>query len=248
MIGPLLKRKALDIFSDSYDGHLINPEDLVNFTENITDGNISKELSYKLLDLLALSNDLEFLSIILKEYRKRCVVFSVNLLEYKDLFSRRIYIPLRYNGEEFLIAIISSLRTFDYEDAYLEKGGIKYTFNGDNKLRNLNVFNIKDSVSLKLVYGKDNWTFVIKTIGLTYYNDNEISMPYLVEDGVGYGIEGISKIKLFKMLDESIELSVDTHNPIMDDEDFEFYYCDVDSLNENAKDDYKYTYSKYINL
>jgi hypothetical protein len=57
----------------------------------------------------------------------------------------------------------------------------------------------------------------------------------------------MAKSRLFEMLDESIELSIDTHNPIMDDEDFEFYNADCDNLNENAQEDFEYTYKKYIN-
>lgn len=43
------------------------------------------------------------------------------------------------------------------------------------------------------------------------------------------------------MLEESISLSKDTNNPIMDDEDFEFYALDIDDLNKNSD-------SMFINL
>ena len=71
-------------------------------------------------------------------------------------------------------------------------------------------------------------------------------MPYFVIDAVGYGIEGMLKSRLFEMLDDSIELSIDTHNPIMDDEDFEFYNADCDAINQNAREDFEFTYKKYI--
>ncbi len=43
------------------------------------------------------------------------------------------------------------------------------------------------------------------------------------------------------MLEESISLSKDTNNPIMNDEDFEFYALDIDDLNKNSD-------SMFINL
>lgn len=247
MFGSNLRKALEEIIIDSFDSHQIPINELIAFTENITDSSISKDLSYKILDALALHDDEAFLGIILKEYRRRCMVFSINLREYPDLFSRRIYIPLRYNALEFAIAILSSLRTIDYEDFYLMKDGIKYEIYGENLLSSLNLFDLRLSNCSYISYGKDEWIFDIKLIGLTYLNDNELSMPYYIEDGIGYGIEGMSKKRLFEMLDESIELSIDTHNPIMDDEDFEFYNSDCDALNENATEDYEYTYKRYIN-
>ena len=245
MFGPDLRKVALEIFCDSFEAHNISPDELVSFTEKITDECLSKELSYKILDALALHDDEALLGIVLKEYRRRCMVFSIHLKEYPELFYRRIYIPIRYTALEFLTAIISVLRTIDYEDTYLMVDGKKYQFDGENKLEDLSIFDLKNVTTLSVIYGYDRWCFLVTPLGLTYYNDNELTMPYLVEDGVGYGIEGMSKNRLFDMLDESIECSTETNNPIMDDEDFEFYNADIDNLNENAKEDFNYTLKRY---
>lgn len=248
MLSENLKQNLIEILDDSISFHNIEKNKGLSFIDTLISYDISKELTYKILDTLALHDDVEFLNIFLKEYRKRCIVFSVSLREYPELFNRRIYIPIRYNLEEFMVSILSSLRISNYEECYIHLDGRKYTFDGENRLSSLSVLSLRDAIISNLVYGKDLWTFDIKMIGLTYYNEGEVSMPYLVIDGVGYGIEGMSKKKLFSMLDESIELSLDTKNPIMDDEDFEFYNADTDNLNENAQEDYNFTLNKYLKI
>jgi len=131
---------------------------------------------------------------------------------------------------------------------FIENSHQKYEFNGNNNLKDLSILDLRYASNIEFIYGKDSWNFIIKPIGLSYFNQEEASMPYLVIDAVGYGIEGMSKSRLFEMLDESIELSVDTHNPIMDDEDFEFYNADCDAINQNAREDFEFTYKKYIKV
>lgn len=246
MFGNELRKNAYEIIKDSYQDHKIDSEELLEFLERITDESLSRDLSYRILDALAIHDDIEVLNLLLKEYRRRCMVVSINLKEYPDLFNRRMYIPIRYNLDYTVLSIISSLRVSNYEECYLIIDNKKYEFNGKNNLKGLSILDLRYAINVELIYGKDSWNFIIKPIGLSYFNPDEDSMPYLVIDGVGYGIEGMAKSRLFEMLDESIELSIDTHNPIMDDEDFEFYNADCDNLNENAQEDFEYTYKEYI--
>ena len=174
------------------------------------------------------------------------MVLSINLKEYPDLFYRRMYIPIRYHLDQVILSIISSLRVSNYEECYFKIDNKKYEFNGKNNLCNVSILDLRNASNIEFIYGKDSWDFIIKPIGLSYFNPEEASMPYFVIDAVGYGIEGMSKSRLFEMLDESIELSIDTHNPIMDDEDFQFYNADCDSINQNAREDFEFTYKKYI--
>lgn len=248
MFGNELRKNAYEIIKDSYQNHKIDPEELLKFLERITDESLSSDLSYKLLDALAIHDDIELLNLLLKEYKRRCMVVSINLGEYPDLFNRRMYIPIRYHLDQVIISIISSLRVSNYEECYFLIDNQKYEFNGNNNLKDLSILDLRYASNIEFIYGKDSWNFIIKPIGLSYFNQEEASMPYLVIDAVGYGIEGMSKSRLFEMLDESIELSVDTHNPIMDDEDFEFYNADCDAINQNAREDFEFTYKKYIKV
>ena len=248
MFGNELRKNAYEILKDSYQDHKIDPEELLKFLERITDESLSSDLSYKLLDALAIHDDIELLNLLLKEYKRRCMVLSINLKEYPDLFNRRMYIPIRYHLDQVIISIISSLRVSNYEECYFLIDNQKYEFNGKNNLCDVSILDLRYASNVELIYGKDSWNFIIKPIGLSYFNKEEASMPYLVIDAVGYGIEGMSKPCLFEMLDESIELSLDTHNPIMDDEDFEFYNADCDAINQNAREDFEFTYKKYIKV
>ncbi len=246
MFGNELRKNAYEMIKDSYKDHKIDPEELLKFLERITDESLSSDLSYKLLDALAIHDDIELLHLLLKEYKRRCMVLSINLKKYPDLFYRRIYIPIRYHLDLVILSIISSLRVSNYEECYFKIDNQKYEFNGKNNLSNLSILDLRNASNIEFIYGKDSWDFIIKPIGLSYLNPEEASMPYFVIDAVGYGIEGMSKSRLFEMLDESIELSIDTHNPIMDDEDFEFYNADCDAINQNAREDFEFTYKKYI--
>ena len=119
MFGNELRKNAYEIIKDSYQDHKIDPEELLKFLERITDESLSRDLSYRILDALAIHDDIEVLNILLKEYRRRCMVVSINLKEYPDLFNRRMYIPIRYNLDYTVLSIISSLRVSNYEDCYL---------------------------------------------------------------------------------------------------------------------------------
>lgn len=245
--GESIQKELKKIYEDNLKDLGIDSDSLVEFTEHITDQTLSKQLSYQILDYISLGEEIELLNIVLREYRKRCVVLSISLREYPELFNRRIYIPMRYTLEDLAYSILSSLRIADYEDFYLLGNQKRMTLNGENQLKDYTAFDIRDFMDLSLYYGKDSWCFDIKLIGLTYYEEHEIELPYLVLDAVGYGIMGMRKYRLFDMLDESKELSLDTKNPLMDDEDFEFYNADTDSLNENANEDYLRTKEEYQN-
>ena len=47
------------------------------------------------------------------------LILSVELMDYPNLFNRRIHIPIKYNLFEICVAILSSLRISDYEDFYI---------------------------------------------------------------------------------------------------------------------------------
>lgn len=161
-------------------------------------------------------------------------ILSVELNDYPNLFNRRIHIPIDFNLFEIIIAILSSLRITDYEDFYIEMDKKYQYYELDFN------YNKQDFI---IHYGKCDWTFLVSFIGIDITND----VAYLVSDGVGYGIVGMNKDRFYLMLEDSIDHSDDTKNPIMDDEDFEFYDLDIDSLNENAKEDYFNIYQIYRN-
>ena len=118
MFGNELRKNAYEIIKDSYQDHKIDSEELLKFLERITDESLSRDLSYRILDALAIHDDIEVLNILLKEYKRRCMVVSINLGEYPDLFNRRMYIPIRYHLDQVIISIISSLRVSNYEECY----------------------------------------------------------------------------------------------------------------------------------
>ena len=49
------------------------------------------------------------------------------------------------------------------------------------------------------------------------------------------------------MLEDSIDISSDTKNPLVDDEDFEFYDLLIDELNDNSSLDYNNAIEIYRN-
>ena len=137
MFGNELRKNAYEMIKDSYKDHKIEPEELLKFLERITDESLSSDLSYKLLDALAIHDDIELLHLLLKEYKRRCMVLSINLKEYPDLFYRRMYIPIRYHLDQVILSIISSLRVSNYEECYFKIDNQKYEFNGKNNLCNV---------------------------------------------------------------------------------------------------------------
>lgn len=217
---------------------------LKSFTENACDFSISKALSNKILDMLD-KEDLDLIPLILEEYYKDALVVDVSLNEYPNLFNRRLYIPIRYNLDYFVFSILTSLRIGKYEDFYLDLDK-RYTIDKENKLGLVSSFMLNSYPNISLVYGKDLFRFNIKIIGLTKLNDNEITLPFYVIDGVGYGIMGVSKYNLFSSFDESISISTETKNPLVDDEDFEFYDLNIDELNENSLDDFNALLDMYL--
>ena len=68
MFGNELRKNAYEMIKDSYKDHKIDPEELLKFLERITDESLSSDLSYKLLDALAIHDDIELLHLLLKEY------------------------------------------------------------------------------------------------------------------------------------------------------------------------------------
>lgn len=209
-------------------------DDLIIFTKNLIDKSISKNLSINLLDKMDTDID-SFINLVLDEYNKMVLVLSITNLEYPELFNRRIYIPIRYNLKYLSYAVLASLRIDDFEEFYLRIDNKNYKL---NELESISAFDLRDFSYLCLVYGSDLWNFNIKLIGLSSLKDNEVNYPYIVEDGVGYGISYANKKSLYSMLDESIDLSTETKNPLIDDEEFQFYDLDIDSLNENSINDF----------
>ena len=162
------------------------------------------------------------------------IILSVELIDYPSLFNRRIHIPIDYNLFEISIAILSSLRITDFEDFYIEMDR-KYNYYELDFSYNKEPFIIH--------YGKCNWEFKVSYLGI----DRTPNIKYLVSDGVGYGILGMNKDRFYLMLEDSIDNSYETKNPIMDDEEFEFYDLSIDELNENAEKDYNNAIEIYRN-
>ena len=160
-------------------------------------------------------------------------IFSVELKDYPSLFNRRIHIPNNYSLFEIVIAILASLRISDYEDFYVITDK-RYEYYEINKEYNKESFVIH--------YGKNDWEFIVKLVGI----DTTSNVTYLVSDGVGYGILGMNKERLYMMLEDSIDNSLDTYNPLVDD-DFEFYDLSIDELNSNATESYNNAIEIYRN-
>ena len=59
MFGNELRKNAYEMIKNSYQDHEIDPEELLKFLERITDESLSSDLSYKLLDALAIHDDIE---------------------------------------------------------------------------------------------------------------------------------------------------------------------------------------------